>query len=276
MRLLPVAVLALSSVLHAQGEPSLDSVLTRMRAYLADYARTLPSVIATEKYDQRAGSGARRKPRHLESDYGLIQLRGDPGWLGFREVLAVDGKRVNDSASRLAELLSNPSEGALKQARRIAEESSRYNVGPVIRTINDPVVVLEVFDARNSDRLLFVKNGEATIRDTRVWVLGFREMGRPTLIQTSTRQDLPARGRAWVDPQTGRVLRGEVTVEPGLGMTATVDVTFELDARLGFAVPSKMTERYTNRNLMTVSSGDATYSNYRRFSVETQENIPVK
>jgi hypothetical protein len=59
-------------------------------------------------------------------------------------------------------------------------------------------------------------------------------------------------------------------------VTAALDVTFEHDERLGFAVPAKMIERYTNRNLVTVSSGEATYSNYRRFTVDTQENIQVK
>lgn len=276
MKLVTALVFALSVVLHAQAELPLDTVLQRMRAYLTNYASTLPAVIATEKYNQRAGSGARRKPRYLESDYGLIQLQGYPGWLGFREVHAVDGKPVPDSASRLADLFAKPSEAAVKQARRIAEESSRYNVGVVARTINDPVVVLELLDARHSESLEFSKTGEATIGGTRVWVLGIKETGRPTLIRTSELTDLPARGRAWVDPDTGRVLRGEVTVEPAPGVTATVDVTFEHDQRLGFSVPAKMVERYRNRNLVIVSSGEATYSNYRKFSVDTQENIPVK
>ena len=275
MKLLP-AILALSVALDAQAAVSLDTVLQRMRAYLTDYANALPAVIATEKYDQRVGSGARRKPRRLESDYGFIQLPGLPGWLGFREVLAVDGKPVTDSASRLASLLSAPSDASVKQARRIAEESARYNVGPVVRTINDPVFVLELLDARNSQRVSFLKTGEANMGGTRVWVLGIREVGTPTLIRTTESRDLPARGRAWVDPETGRVLRGEAAVEPGMGMTASIDVTFEHDPRLGLTVPAKMVERYINRNLLTVSSGEATYSNYRRFSVDTQENIPVK
>ena len=35
-----------------------------------------------------------------------------------------------------------------------------------------------------------------------------------------------------------------------------------------------MIESYTNRNLVTVSSGEATYSNYRKFTVDAEENIP--
>ncbi len=277
MRIALVLALALSTaLLHAQAEPTLEVVLGRMHAYLKDYAKQLPAMIATERYQQRFGSGMRKSQRLLMSDYGLIQVQGDTEWLGFREVLSVDGKPVTDSARRLAELLAKPSVQALQQARLIAEESARYNIGPVVRTINDPALVLELLDGRHSPRMRFSHNGENTINGVRTWVLRYQELGNPTIIRTRDRKDVPARGRAWVEPETGRILRAEASVEPGLGVTGTIDVTFELDERMGFAVPSKMSERYTNRNLVTVSSGEATYSNYRRFTVDTEENIQIK
>lgn len=275
-----VAVL-LATTLSAQAAPTLDQVLERMRAYLSDYAKHLPAVIAAEKYQQRAGSGVRAQRRLLESDYGIVQLPGDLEWLGFREVLAIDGKPVPDSAHRLAEIFAGLSTSSVKlsQARRIAEESARYNLGPIYRTINDPSFVLEFLDARNSHRMRFSKNGEETIGDIRAWVIRFQETGRPTIIQTRDRRDQPAQGRAWIEPATGRILRVEASVQPGFGagnFIGTIDVTFNLDERLGFAVPSRMTEKYTNRNLVVVSSGEATYSNYRRFTVVTEENVVVK
>ena len=134
MRIALVLALAMSTaLLHAQAEPALDVVLGRMHAYLKDYAKQLPAMIATERYQQRFGSGMRKSQRLLMSDYGLIQVQGDTEWLGFREVLSVDGKPVTDSARRLAELLAKPSVQALQQARLIAEESARYNIGPVQR-----------------------------------------------------------------------------------------------------------------------------------------------
>ncbi len=277
MRIAIVLALALSTaLLHAQAEPALDVVLGRMHRYLKDYAKQLPAMIATERYQQRFGSGMRKSQRLLMSDYGLIQVQGDTEWLGFREVLSVDGKPVTDSARRLAELLARPSVQALQQARLIAEESARYNIGPVVRTINDPAIVLELLDERHSPRMRFSHNGETTINGVRTWVIRYQELGNPTIIRTRDRKDVPARGRAWVEPETGRILRAEASVEPGLGVTGTIDVTFELDERMGFAVPSKMSERYANRNLVTVSSGEATYSNYRRFTVDTEENIQIK
>ncbi len=270
-------MLALSaSLLHAQAEPTLDEVLTRVRAYLTEYAKQLPAMIATERYEQRIGSGMRRNQRVLMSDYGLIQVQGDSEWLGFREVLTVDGKPVTDSASRLAELLAKPSPRALQQAKRIAQESARYNIGPIVRTINDPAVVLELLDNRHHDRMRFTRGDETSINGMRVWILRYQEIGGPTVIRTPEMKDLPVRGRAWIDPLSGRILRADAAIDLGFGVTGTLDVTFEFDGRLGFAVPSKMTERYTNRNLVAVSSGEATYSNYRRFTVDTEENIQLR
>jgi len=276
MRAAVVLVLS-AALLHAQAEPTLDDVLARVHAYLAEYAKQLPAMIATERYQQRIGSGMRRNQRLLVSDYGLIQVQGDSEWLGFREVLAVDGKPVTDSARRLTELLAKPSAHALQQARRIAEESARYNIGPIVRTINDPAVVLELLDKRHRDRMRFSRNDEtATIGGVGAWIVRYQEVGGPTIIRTRDLKDLPVRGRAWVDPASGRILRADAAVDLGFGVTGTLDVTFEFDDRLGFAVPSKMTERYTNRNLVAVSSGEATYSNYRRFTVDTEENIQLE
>jgi hypothetical protein len=277
MRTALTLILALSTaLLNAQAEPTLDDVMARMHAYLNEYAKQLPAMIATERYQQRFGSGMRRSQRLLISDYGLIQVQGDSEWLGFREVLSVDGKPVTDSARRLTELLAKPTAHSLQQARLIAEESARYNIGPVVRTINDPAVVLELLDGRHKNRMRFSKNGEDTVDRVRVWIVRYQELGNPTIIRTRDRKDVPTRGRAWIDPVSGRILRADLTVDPGLGVTGTLDVTFEHDDRMGFAVPSKMTERYTNRNLVNVSTGEATYSNYRRFTVDTEENIQLR
>jgi len=257
-------------------DPSLDRVLLRMHAYLADYAKHLPAMIATERYEQRAGSGSRRQRRLLESDFGLIQVPGDAEWLGFREVRSVDGKPVDDSSTRLAGLFADPSPVAVRQARRIAVESARFNIGPIYRTINDPTIVLELLDPRHAGRMRFTKQDETTIAGIRVWVLRFQETQGPTIIRTRDLKDQPAHGRAWIDPMSGRIHRVEATIQPARGtgnFFGTIDVTFAHDARMGFAVPAKMTERYANMNLDVVSSGEATYSNYRRFTVDTNEQL---
>ena len=271
--------LALVVPLAAQTDRTLEQVVAHMHAYLADYARHLPATIATEKYEQRAGSGVRRQRRLLESDFGLIQVPGNAEWLGFREVRSVNGKPVLDSATRLAELFADPSPVAVQQARRIAVESARFNIGPIFRTINDPTIVLELLDPRHAGRMRFTKREEDKISGVRVWVVVFQETQRPTIIRTRTLQDQPAHGRAWIEPETGRIHRVEATIQPALGagnFVGIIDVTFAHDRRMGFAVPAKMTERYTNTNLGVVSSGEATYGNYRLFSVHTKEELTLQ
>lgn len=271
---LAALLLAAAAAIHAQAEPSLETVVARMHAYLRDYARHLPATIATERYEQRAGSGVRRQRRLLESEFGLVQVPGDTEWLGFREVRMVDGKPVLDSASRLAELMARPSATAVRQARRIAEESARFNIGPVFRTINDPTIVLELLDPRHATRMRFSMAGAADEGRTRI--VRFLETARPTIIRTRGLDDQPAQGRAWVDAISGQIHRVEATVQPASGprtFTGTIDVRFVRDARMGFAVPASMSERYTNRNLAVVSSGEATYSNFRRFTVQTEEKL---
>ena len=274
-----VDVLGAVSLAHALSaqtpDPSVERVVAHMHAYLIEYSRQLPATIATEKYEQRAGSGALRQRRVLESDFGLVQIPGDNGWLGFREVRSADGRAVTDSAHRLADLFAKPSASAMKQARRIAEESARFNIGPIFRTINDPTIVLELLDPRHA-HMRFAKDDEATIGGVDVWVLKFEEIGRPTIIKTRDLEDRPARGRAWVEPGTGRIHRVEATIQLRSGnatLEGTIDVRFAHDARLGFAVPAKMTERYANSSLGVVSSGEATYGNYRRFTVDTHEDL---
>jgi hypothetical protein len=249
-----------------------------MHTYLSDYARHLPAMIATEKYDQRAGSGMRRQRRLLESDFGFLQVANDPEWLGFREVLSVDGKPVVNSAKRLAELFARPSSLPVQQARRIAEESARFNIGPIFRTINDPTLVLELLDARHAGRMRFSKQEEDTIHGVRVWVVRFQETGRPTIIRTRRLDDNPAQGRAWVDAVTGRIHRVAATIQPESEagrFVGTIDVSFAYDERMGFAVPATMSERYTSPNRDVLSSGEATYGNYRRFTVETNDTLGV-
>lgn len=274
-----LAPAALPAAMSAQTDPLLAQVLARMHAYLRDYAKHLPAMIATEKYEQRAGSGVRRQRRMLESDFGLIQVPGDAEWLGFREVRTVNGHAVPDSARRLADLFANPSPVAVQQARRIAVESARFNIGPIFRTINDPTIVLELLDPRHAARMRFTKQGEETIRGRRTWVVKFQEVQSPTVIRTRDLQNQPANGRAWIEPDTGRILRVEATIQPAMGpgnLFGTIDVAFAHNEQLGYAVPVKMTERYTNMNLGVVSSGEAIYGNYRRFSVVTEEELTLQ
>ena len=109
---------------------------------------------------------------------------------------------------------------------------------------------------------------------TPVWVLRFVEKTRPTFITTSKGEDEPLAGRAWVEPDSGRLLRAEIDVAAHgqIAFSTTINVSFHEDARLGLWVPATMTERYEGPSGQ-IAAGDATYTDYRRFGVDTQEEL---
>jgi VWFA-related protein len=276
----PVAPTATSPAKVASN-PELDQVLTRMAAYLAAYAEQYSSTIATEHYTQSYGRGVNFRQRTLQAEFGIVRLPGHQ-WLAFRDVTHVDGKAIADREGRLATLFQNPSADALKRADAITEESTRFNVGPIRRTVNNPAIVLDALDGRNQSRFRFSKDGEETLDGTRVWRLRFTEQARPTFIRTFNDEDAALVGRAWVDPIAGRPLRVEITI-PGLAMSgqagtirfaATINVTFHEDQRLRLWVPATMTERYDGSgNAGEIAAGNARYTDYRRFGVEIKEEL---
>ena len=270
-----VAVIASSGARgRAQEDVTLTTVLDRLHAYLADYATRLPATIASEHYIQRAGTGTRAQAVTLDSDFGIVRLPGDREWLGFRDVLRADGKAVGDHAQRLDALFLHPSADRAHQAYLIAQESARHNIGPVTRTINNPALVLEILDSGNAYRMRFQKGGEDTVEKTKAWVIRFTETIRPTIVRSNNDTDAPSNGRAWVDPATGTLLRVEATIStPVNGVTSTTDVTFQRDPKLGFWVPARMNEEYLDSRFARLSSGEATYTNYRQFTVDTNETL---
>jgi hypothetical protein len=56
------------------------------------------------------------------SDFAIVRADAIHGWLGFRDVLEVDGRVVEDRQDRLARVLM-ASEGRYDEASRISDES---------------------------------------------------------------------------------------------------------------------------------------------------------
>jgi hypothetical protein len=105
-------------------------------------------------------------------------------------------------------------------------------------------------------------------------IVRFVETKRPTIVRTSSTQDEPSSGRAWIDPLTGRLLRAQATIDslPSLRpISCEVDVTFHKVPQLEFWVPATMHDRCFNGS--DSQRGEATYDSYRKFTVETDESL---
>ncbi len=254
-------------------EPSLRTVLARLERYVVSYEQGLSSMVAIERYVQtQSGSAGVDQTRTLVSDFLFLRLPGEDGpWLGLREVLEVDGQPIGNHAERLREIVAASPQDARVRAMAMARENARYNIGPVVRTVNVPVGVIAWMHPRLRNRFTFEQQADEIVEGVRAWRIAFAERGGPTIVRTPAGRNVRSSGRIWVDPTDGRVLRTELTNTLG-GLRVTITVAFTMNREFGVLVPSRMTERYEDGAVQLMTGAE--YSNFRRFGVTTTIRNP--
>jgi hypothetical protein len=272
--LLVVVVLGVRPVTSAQAPPSVKDVMRRVAAYVDAYGARASVVVATEHYTQQARRIAPSMPekRQIVADFAIVKVEGMRGWQGFRDVLEVDGTRLPDRDDRLVRLLTQA--GRYDEARRLSDESARFNIGPIERNFNVPTTALFFFTTANLDRFRF---SAVRVDAAGMWEIAYRETERPTLIRTPRGTSIASEGRLWVNPDGGTVVRTLLEVE-GFAMrarfasssrgTGRVDVTYQHVPTLDMWLPAAMDEDFevrTGEHRDSIS-GRALYSNYRRFT----------
>ena len=166
----------------------------------------------------------------------------------------------------------------MAEAQRIVEESARFNlnVGDSVltRTVNNPMMALRFLRAENQTRSRFGLEGTTTVDGVRAAVLRFEEDALPRLIHSV--DDAAARGRFWVEPESGRFVRSELAIETSNRWLSTtvrsmVRVRFAEVRDAGLCVPVEMNEDYRASGSGPIRfTGRATYGNVRTFKVETK------
>lgn len=262
-------------LLAQEPEFELPEVLDRAASYVVQYERDLATLAAHEWYVQqlRAADGNERS-RLLRSEVLFVQLYPDKTWFAVRDVFEVDGRRVAERDDSLFELLSQGGTDVSTRGMAIAERSARYNLGPVIRTINLPTFALALLRPAHQPRVRFEKSAEQDVHGMRVWVVTFHEVHLPTLIATPGGADIKSQGRFWIDPVSGRVVQTELIVGGSRRRPnrARITVSFRPDPTLDLWVPSIMHESImpetgggqVQNDESVAISGTATYEDYRR------------
>lgn len=229
-------------------------VRARTAGYVHAFVQGLSNVVGQEDFEM---SG-----KHVTSDFLLVQYPGAAGdFLAYRDVMQVNGTPLPNREERLADLFLKPSALVRDRVRQITLASEQQ-----VPSLLNPIFVLAFLQAD------FQSHFELTVNEAgREWPVGvkavsFIETARPTILRGGLTGDLdvPVKGIAWLEPETGRVLQTELQIPNGRGNT-TVTTKFRLDARLQIMVPEQM--RTENPN------GAATYSNFRRFSVATDTAV---
>jgi len=284
-----LAVMLAVTVVRAQ-EPAFAEVMARAADYVARYQTQLRGLVAEEHYRQNLmstapgrtiGPGARRgqsrEGRELKSDLLLVKLSDENFWMQFRDVFEVDRKPVRDRDQRLYKLFVEARTGARAQADQLQQESSRYNLGPLMRTINVPIMAL-LFLERNVQPVITFQQGKAgnvkrfagLAAADAIWMIEYRETGKGTMVKGANDRDIPSHGRIWLDSSTGRVLQTELVSED-TDLRAEINVTYRDEPGLELLVPGEMRETYVIRSTATRIDGRATYSKFRKFTVTTEE-----
>jgi hypothetical protein len=202
--------------------------------------------------------------------------------VSFRDVFEVDGRPVGDRDLRLERLFLSPTPEGRARLEAIRDESARYNITPIARTINVPLYPLRIVLPEYVGRFVFSLGQAGEVDGVKVRSIAFSEVGRPALAADLEGRDVPLRGRFLVESTTGAILESTVSAELTMS-SASIVVRYARNAKMGLWVPAEMKERYwtvvrvgTREQVEQVLlEGTARYSNFRRFQVTTEEKVTV-
>ncbi|MEP6592168.1 MAG: VWA domain-containing protein [Acidobacteriota bacterium] len=252
-------------------DPELAPILDKLGHYVAEYGNRASLIVGVEHYQQRSRDAPVGEPsaRTLVAEIAVVKTADAAGWMGFRDVTAVDGKPVQDRQDRLEALFRGDAPD-LSEARRIAAESARFNIGLVHRTFNEPTAPLFFFLPINQPRFAFSRQGKKTVGGVETWEIDFEEQGHPTMVRTTEGADVPSHGTVWIAADSGAVVRTRLVIRgySGSSSVSTMEVTYANDQKLGVWLPARMTERHEGgwqRQRQIDITGTATYGSFKRF-----------
>jgi hypothetical protein len=281
-----------------QDTDSLADALQQLGKYVASYGERTSVIVAEERYTQQVSTSALGPRREIVAEFAIVKT--NDGWTGYRDVVEVDSKKVTDRRDRLLELFTSPS---VSQAEflRIANESARYNIGPVTTNLNLPTTALFFFQSGNLNRFTFVQAGARSIGGTQTVEIAFKEVKSPTLVGTRGGRDVPVAGKLWIIPNDGTVVRSRLelrgfsdvvvgsnpsparrfTTVDEIKSSADIEVTYKLESKTGLWLPSEMLEMYEGAIKLGArppfygsSVTRARYSNFRQFGSGARVKIP--
>lgn len=228
------------------------------------------------------------KRRQTKADLLLVQLPNRT-WAAYRDTFEVDGKTLAGRENRLRKLFVEGTRTSERQMRRINQDSANWNLGRFYREINLPTFPLLVLRADNQQRMVFGLGPTARVGDATCRIVTFKETMRPTMVHSFRRgEDVPLAGTVCVD-ETGIVWRTHLDLSERYTWRGLIEVTYAPNPRVKVPVPGRMWEWYqpppmgaprefgsavpVTQSELGCIEALATYSNLRRFTVETTEQV---
>jgi hypothetical protein len=279
----------------------LETLVDRVLAYVELFHREMEGAVLEERYVQTLRKPCCKEPRdpgkdpalawresnakgpgkgvverrQLRSEVLLVPVSGGMK-VGYRDVFEVDGQPVRARSERMRRLFEAGTAEGVVELGKIAEESARFNLGLLRRTTNTPSVPLLYLSRAMRPHLFFSGGGRSRRGDAELALVEFREDGSPTMVADASGRDMPARGKAWVEPASGAIREIEVRIGPRSLPRRVVHVWFREEPRMSVLVPQRMWEWYEKIPLAGDTwPGDlealATYTAVKLFTVSTTE-----
>jgi hypothetical protein len=253
------AVLAHTPTIDISTKAIVAAASAYVEAYDVRMQYLLADEVATQRVTPRNGADETRTTR---ADFFLTFLPAESTWIAVRDVRSVDGAPVNDPDNIRALIDRAP---LARLGAVIADKNSRFNIGNISRTFNEPTLALLVVTAKHRDRFRFERTHVTDGPSPRV-TIAFTERDRPTLVSGINGAPVFSTGELVVDAATGRV---EATTMAFRFQTATarIETHYSEDTNVGMWVPSVMRETYaqTARGHEQTIRCASVYTNYRKF-----------
>lgn len=270
MKVLRVALLAVAAACCARPELAAAAdpkqALALAQQYLARWESQLSAIVAEETYLQTIHASYNhqrwraKQRRRLRSDVLLVSAPADSLWLCFRDVVSVDNVPVPDRQDRFDALFTGPAASILADAKRIGEESARFNLG-FHRTVNTPVAALVFLSRPFASSTTWELAVNRRLGKARAWALEFKQRTAPFAVHGWENKPLPSSGRIWIEPGSGRILRTELVVDVSGRPRVTTEFAYVPDVDAW--APIRMEDRFDGPNERI--SGLAHYTKHRAF-----------
>lgn len=229
---------AASAVSQAQlvTEITPQEVVNKARARTAVYLETFKNLLSEEKktFEIYDAKGVAKKKKVVDSTFLVYQLTKDQGRVvEFRNVIAVDGKKISDADARAKEFFEKvvASDNPQKEFERIRDESSRFDEDFAISGLTLFQAIALSADLRG--RFRYTMAGREMLGGKSVYVMLYEQIHPDPSIAVNTPAasnnydieidggkdvDLNARvkGKLWIDAETFNIRRElrERTIKP--------------------------------------------------------------
>lgn len=277
-----------------------QEIVNNARARTAAYLETFKNLLSEEKktFEIYDAKGVVKKKSVVESTFLVYQLTKDQGRVTeFRNVIAVDGKKVPDADARAREFFEKvvASDNSEKEFERIRDESSRFDEDFAVNG-------LTLFQAIALSRELHGKfrytyAGRESIGGKNVYLMLFEQIRPDESITVnklgasnnydieidgdkSVELDARIRGKLWIDADTFDIRRElrERTIQP-VGVARPIVVAENLleytDSTFGILTPKTLSHlQYRVRLKDGIATKDTKiFFEYGQF---TQPDVEVK